>query len=794
MGVVYKARQLALNRVVALKMVLAGSHAGPEAVARFRAEAEAVARLQHPNIVQVHEVGEAGGLPFFSLEFVEGGGLDRMLAGTPLPAGAAARMIEVLARAVHAAHERGVVHRDLKPANVLLTADGTPKIADFGLAKRLDGEAGPTRTGAVMGTPSYMAPEQAGAPGAVGPATDVYALGAILYEMLTGRPPFKAATALDTVLQVVSEEPVPPSRLQPKVPRDLETVCLTCLRKDPARRYARALDLAEDLRRFQAGEPILARPTSWWERAVKWARRRPATAGLLAVSAAAVVALAAVGLTYQARLRRSNAELSAALEKADQEHERAQAHLHKALEAVDRMLTQVGDERLARAPQLAGLRRQLLEEALDFYRGFLRQESDDPAVRRETARAYFRIATLHFGLGRSEQAERACRDAVALQEKLVADFPAEPEYQHDLAASHGYLGHVYATTGRFALAAQAYTKALENHERLARQLPERAEYRESLASGHNSLGYFNSFINAPVAEKHFRAAVAVAERLARERPGSARHQCLLASCHTNLGVQLVNSGRAREAEEALGRGRALLHPDGGNPPSAWQDYPAIAAKNEVWRGVLYAQTKRDEQAEATLKQGIATYERLLQETPDHFTHRNELVRAYATLAEVYDRLGRDALAAETWRTGIDWAERMVKDYPAFFWVSGTADRMRVRALEGPARRGRVKGLAEQARALAAKKGLPGDLCYDLACIYALVAAAEERARAEERALAAIELLARAADAGFFRSRGAVEHAWKDDDLRSLREREDFRALLGKAAEQLKKATARPPGP
>jgi tetratricopeptide (TPR) repeat protein len=309
MGVVYKARQVALKRPVALKMLLNGTHLDPERLDRFRAEAETVARLQHPNIVQVYEVGELDGWPFFSLELVEGGSLDRKLAGAPLQVRDAATLLETLARAMHHAHQRGLVHRDLKPANVLLAADGTPKITDFGLAKQLDADAGRTHSGAVVGTPSYMAPEQAeGKNREVGPAADVYALGAILYECLTGRPPFRGATVLETLDQVRTWEPVPPSRLQPGVPRDLETVCLKCLRKEPARRYASALDLAEDLRRFLAGEPVRARPTPAWERALKWARRRPAAAALLAVMVAALAGSVAGSLWYYRQQARETAK------------------------------------------------------------------------------------------------------------------------------------------------------------------------------------------------------------------------------------------------------------------------------------------------------------------------------------------------------------------------------------------------------------------------------------------------------------------------------------------------------
>jgi serine/threonine protein kinase len=305
MGVVYRARQVSLKRIVALKMVLASAHAGPNELARFRTEAEAVARLQHPHIVQIYEVGEEDGCPYFSLEFVDGVTLAQKLGGKPLPALQAAQLAETLARAVHAAHQRGIIHRDLKPANILLTADGVPKITDFGLAKSFGGEtysgpSGPdsapvaegaslsppssprTETGAILGTPSYMAPEQAGGKKRdIGPATDVYSLGAILYEMLTGRPPFRAETPLDTVMLVVSEEPLPLRKIDAAVPRDLETICLKCLEKDPGKRYASAEALAGDLERYLNGEPILARPLSPVGRLLRWARRQPAFATTL---------------------------------------------------------------------------------------------------------------------------------------------------------------------------------------------------------------------------------------------------------------------------------------------------------------------------------------------------------------------------------------------------------------------------------------------------------------------------------------------------------------------------------
>jgi tRNA A-37 threonylcarbamoyl transferase component Bud32 len=341
MGVVYKARQVQAGRVVALKMILSGSHASEEEVARFRTEAEAVARLRHLGVVAVYEVGEHDGRAFFSLEYCEGGGLDKKLNGTPLPAEEAARLVRSLAHAVQAAHAHAVVHRDLKPANVLLTADGTPKVTDFGLAKKLD-EQGKTQTGAVMGTPSYMAPEQARGDRA-GPAADVYSLGAILYECLTGRPPFKGATVMQTLQMVESQEAAPARRLNPSVPLDLETIAAKCLSKEPQRRYASAQELADDLGRFLDGSPVRARPVGPLERAAKWARRRPAVAGLafglvavVLASLGGLIALWQAAVGQRDAAKQAQAKAQEAQAKAQEERDHALANLREAHEQRER--------------------------------------------------------------------------------------------------------------------------------------------------------------------------------------------------------------------------------------------------------------------------------------------------------------------------------------------------------------------------------------------------------------------------------------------------------------------------
>jgi serine/threonine protein kinase len=292
MGVVYRARQVSLNRIVALKMILAGSHAGREDVERFYREARTVAALDHPGIVPVFEVGALGGQPFYAMALVEGGSLQQRLSRGPLPPTEAARLVKLIAEAVQHAHQKGVVHRDLKPQNVLLAATPgagpTPRVTDFGLARLADAGEGQTASGAVMGTPGFMPPEQAaGRVREVGPWSDVYSLGAVLYACLTQRPPFQGADRLETLSLVLSQEPTPPRRLNPAVPADLETVCLRCLEKEPAQRYESAAALAADLGRFLAGEPVRARRVGLAERALKWARRRPAAAayglGLLAL-------------------------------------------------------------------------------------------------------------------------------------------------------------------------------------------------------------------------------------------------------------------------------------------------------------------------------------------------------------------------------------------------------------------------------------------------------------------------------------------------------------------------------
>ncbi len=490
MGIVYRARQVRLNRLVAIKMILSGEHARPEDLTRFLAEAEAVAALQHPHIVQIFEVGQHAGLPFFVLEYLEGGSLSQKLRGTPLPATEAAQLVERLARAMHAAHERGIIHRDLKPANVLLDKEGRPKVTDFGLSKRVagpggnPGEPGLTQSGAIMGTPSYMAPEQAEGKGkGISPAADVYALGAILYELLTGRPPFKAATPLETVYQVLHDEPVSARRLQPKTPCDLETICLKCLGKDPTRRYPTALALADDLGRFLAGKPIRARPVGAGERTWRWCRRNPAVAGL---SAALVLALVGglIGVTLlwrqadtqrvAAETARGQAQQSAAEARQQQTIAEAQTRLARAeadkasrearkasetaqvligmFEATDPLgLNGIASLKVKGGEDLTAL--QMLE------RGARRVERDLGAEPETQAKLLDTIGGVYCTLGQTEKARPLLEKALALRQRVLpGDHP-------DLAATLHNLGWLYHQTGDYATAKQYYREALAIRQR-----------------------------------------------------------------------------------------------------------------------------------------------------------------------------------------------------------------------------------------------------------------------------------------------------------------------------------------
>jgi tetratricopeptide (TPR) repeat protein len=639
MGVVYEARQVQLGRRVALKMILVGNHASAAQRQRFRAEVEAVAHLQHPNVVQIHEVGEAEGLPYCALELVDGGSLADRLGGTPQPPREAAELVAVLAEAVQAAHARGFVHRDLKPANVLLTPNGTPKIADFGLAKRLDGAPALTSTGVVLGTPCYMAPEQAAGKKEVGPAADVYALGAILYELLTGRPPFTGTTPLDTLVLVASTEPVPPSRLRPRVPRDLETVCLKCLQKDPARRYARAQDLADDLGRYLKGEPIRARPVPAWERALKWARRRPAAAALLAVSGLAALALLLMGLAYNARLRA--------------QRDAAEANFLLARRVVDEYATTLHEDEHAPAEEL---RQELLQSTLDFYQEFVHQRGDDPALRAAQGRAYRRLARLSGELGgRESRALPLYYQARDVFEALTRAYPGNADYQQNLAVVHYHLGRAYRDLGQLREAEESLNQARALQQQLLDANPNSASHRRILADIWLALGLveFDRKGGDGFAEAAYRQALAQMEELSRQQPPTPADEDAVGDVYFRLGMLYHARGQYAQALEAnrkaLDIEEKLVH---DHPTTV--NYRADLASSYCGLGdILYAQGRRAAAWEAHQK-ARAIRERLLEE------HRS-VTRLAVDLGRSYVALGRQSESAADRREWFAKAARVLQE-------------------------------------------------------------------------------------------------------------------------------------
>jgi serine/threonine protein kinase/predicted Zn-dependent protease len=581
MGVVYKARQQRLSRLVALKMIRAGTLAKPEDLARFRVEAEAIAQLRHPNILEIYDIGEINGLPYVALELLEGGSLDDRLAGKPQPARPAAELVATLARAVHAAHQAGIVHRDLKPANVLFTRDGTPKVTDFGLAKRLE-EAGHTETGQVLGSPSYIPPEQArGRSKEVRPAADVYALGAILYEMLTGRPPFQGATPVDTVMQVVHDEPVHPSRLHAEIPRDLETICLKCLAKEQERRYVSAQALAADLECYLADRPIQARRTPLWERSLKWARRRPAYTSLMAVGLTGALCLTIAGLNQyaknqararwnQARLKNVRPYAETALKKAEDDmmasrFEDAVGDLRAVLGALEGE-TQLADLR-ARTAELLGRARG--DAALHHARQIAQDRYQDFFRKRDEA-LFWDTQLIHSdpseSIGVIRQAARAALDVYAASpgqrdEWVMAEVPSffSTEQKNDVERGCYEMLMVLAEAVAFPLAAESAPQqaraALRVLERAAGLRPQPthayhlrrascleragdaagAEQERRAAACITPEGAFDHFLSAldsykrgrlAEAKRHFDAAL-------EAEPKHFWSQCLLAVCDLN---------------------------------------------------------------------------------------------------------------------------------------------------------------------------------------------------------------------------------------------------------------------
>src|SRR2546421_1190625 len=532
MGVVYKARQISLDRIVAVKMILFGSFAGAASVQRFQNEARAIASLRHPNIVAVHEVGEQEGQPYFSMDYVEGQSLAQVISDVRFAISdfkRTARWVEQIAKAIHYAHQRGILHRDLKPSNVLIDASGEPHITDCGLAKNLKGDSELTLTGQALGSPCFIPPEQAaGRHGDVGPHSDVYSLGAILYHLLTGRPPFVAETVTETLQQVVSDEPASPRLLNPRVPRDLETICLKCLNKEPHRRYRSAEALAEDLQHWLTDEPILARPIGRAAKSWRWCRRKPVLAGLATSTAVLLLAVAVgspIALVQISRERNLAEQRRRQAEAGEKKARREATKSEQVAKFLKDMLRGVG-------PSVAlGRDTTLMRELLDKTGERLGKDlTNQPEVEAELR---FTMGNTYLDLGESAKAEALHREALATRRKLLGSEHA------DVAASLYWLGYALWGQRKLAEAEIVHREALAIRKRLF------GEVHPDVASSLSGLA--DVFLR--------QGTLAAAETLNRD--ALAMRRTLLGNENLDVAASLYNLAVVLGGEAKFGEAQAL---------------------------------------------------------------------------------------------------------------------------------------------------------------------------------------------------------------------------------------------
>lgn len=654
MGIVYRARQLTADRIVALKVIRRDRleslprDTKTSALDRFRQEAQAAARLEHENIVTVYEVGDVDGQPFFSMQYVEGRSLAEIVREGPIENRRAARYMEPVARAVHEAHSQGILHRDLKPQNIPVDSKtDRALVADFGLAKLAEGNEELTREGEVMGTPSYMSPEQAKDSAHVTAQTDVYALGATLYHVLTGRAPFHAATAVETLRQVIDEEPAPPRQVNASIDRDLETICLKCLQKEPSRRYDSAEVLADDLRRYLEGIPILARPVGTVERTWRWCRRNPALATSVTLAATfLVVALVVTAVAYV----QTRAALTAT--KAAQEQER---------KTVDKFFTDVSQETLLHQPGLQPLRQKLLRNALDQYQQLLSQRGDEPGIRDELALAHFRAGGIAEEIDSPRQALAAYGRARQMQQQILSERPDDRLRLQQLGNTLNAIGRVWHKLGKLDYAREAYREATTVRKRLVQAAPEECEFRRALANAYMNIGNLekdsNDFVEA---RRQYQRAQTVRRELLDQRGEDPKVRCDLGMGYYNLAILAITDNQSRDAQQNLEDAIATFEKLLGDDPGNLANQARLAI---CYRTLADLKCSEDTAAAKELYQkALARQTTLARKNPAVPDYQADLARLHMVLGQLEAEQEGPLAATESFRQAARLLEVLVEDY------------------------------------------------------------------------------------------------------------------------------------
>eukprot|EP00913_Durusdinium_trenchii_P013411 g12592.t1 len=763
MGVVYKARQTRLNRIVALKMIKAGELAGDEEIKRFHAEAEAAAKLDHPGIVPIYEVGEwrTGGsgppMHFFSMGFVEGRSLADRLKEGPLAPKDGAAMLKTIAEAVQYAHDKGIVHRDLKPANVLLADDrtdtsraietepgraardisdsrttpteipadaprlgagqlGSPRITDFGLAKNIATDSGMTATGQILGTPSYMPPEQAsGRLEEVGPRSDVYSLGAMLYAVLTGRPPFQAANAIETLKQVTEREPVSPAQLNPAVDRDLETICLKCLEKDVVKRYASARDFAADLSRYLEGKPILARPVGPVEKTWRWCRRNPMTTAvvlLVLLLATGGPLMALVQSELRARANREAGLAKQATQEAEQNLATARVRSRALQMTISQWVQTTKNSRLLKEPRFKDELREMLKQARMHYEQFIDEymDVDDAEVRKQVVQAmidigyinsesgskteaiasyrrlekfllngtrsesslgqddrdalavcYNNLGSLFLATGDTKNSLKAYDDAFRVVSALARE---DARFDESLALAYFNLGVLHRVRGDGDTALSKYRKALEIRKRLLKREPESVEVRRNVGISLRNIAELHAaFGRTDEALQSYLKVLSIQKKLTEEVPSDADLLDDIAYTHNNLGILLDGIGKQSEAMKsyltALELRKRLARE---NPTITMYRRDLAGVHHNIGR--LQEKRREDSKALMTHKAAMALRKELTASNPRVTQFQEDLASSYDVIATLHQRQNELELALDYYRRGQQIHQNLVKQHPA----------------------------------------------------------------------------------------------------------------------------------